>query len=102
MIPWIFGPEALSGGQIGVSFLGAGVFAFFGLLILMLWVPSYRDMPQTTKKHVQEAYLFFAIAALFLIFGLYFFSALIILLAGFIVYVSWKSVRIMLGKENSH
>lgn len=99
MIPWFFGPESMQEVQISISLVTAGLSAFFGILILMLWVPSYKKKSTQAKAHIQGAYLFFAIAALFLVFGLYFAIIVALLVGVLILHVLWESVRIIREKN---
>ena len=99
MLPWILGPQWLSGINLLLVLLGGGMSAFVSLFILLLWVPSYNEMPSSAKKHIEEAYVYFIISALFLLFGVYFGVIVGVAVVLYIIHVLVNSIRIMFGKE---
>jgi Na+/melibiose symporter-like transporter len=87
MIPWIFGPESVTQMQFGISILGAGLLAFFGILIAMVTALGRGISSDSwTKKNAKEAFFLLVASALFLVFGMYFLALFLAATALYAVY----------------
>ncbi|MCR4264400.1 MAG: hypothetical protein NUV98_06820 [Candidatus Roizmanbacteria bacterium] len=99
MLHYAFGFEWWSTANLLVTMFGTAIFIMLGLHELGEWVPAYKRQPEVVKEHIERAYAFFIVATVCLLFGIYF-----VVLAGtafllYTLYLVWKSIRIMFGKE---
>ena len=98
MILWLFG---LHHGGINDAciFAGGGLFAFFGLLFLMITVPGYNPNSNIDKEHIQGGFAFIGIGAAFAVFGVI--AGVIAVIAGalFVLYSLVKGVMIVTGRS---
>lgn len=95
----------LEGSHVFLAFMGSGLSALLGLILLMLWVPTFEKtsisdhLKESARTHVRAGVglLVFALASVIL--GLYVWSILIAAMLVFVIWVVINGVRIALGKE---
>ena len=78
----------------GAAWIGAVGFAFYGLLLFLLWVPNYEsssyDLKEIARERIQFGAQLIALAVVSLLTGVYVWTLLII---GLLVFMLWVLAR---------
>jgi hypothetical protein len=96
MLFWWLGPW--SHAQLVAAGLGFGLFTFFGLFILMLWVPDYDKTDEVATERIKGGWLFILIGLFLGVFGMFGF---LLMCAAFVVFLCWvvyRSVKIAFNR----
>jgi len=81
------------------AWIGAVLCAFFGIFLLMLWVPGARKDDPVATSRIRIGYGLLASSVAFLFFGLYLMAGLIIYVLFFAVGVLIDGLKIAFGKN---
>ena len=96
MLLWL--PGLWPDSQIFAAAIGCGVFVFFGLFILTLWVPGYDKSNEVATASIKAGWLFILIGFLIGIFGTFVFLLVCATYVAYLCWVVYRSVRVAFNR----
>lgn len=88
MLFWWLGPWSQA--QLATAAIGCGLFIFFGLFLLLLWVPGYDKSDEVATERIKDGWTFILIGLLLGVFGLFGF---LLMCTAFVVLLGWVVCR---------